>query len=203
MVALIRLAVREMAATLPSGSRLSSILTAALRANTNSGSRRNIADHYDLSNNFFRLFLDREMVYSCAMFTNEAESLEEALMRKLDRVCRKLDLTPEDRLLEIGTDWGAFAELAATRYGCHVTTTTISREQHAKASERLDRRGEASKRLELLMEDYRNLKGTFDKIVSIEMFEAVGFSCYDEFFGMCDRLLAPHGSMLLKDRNFE
>ena len=208
LVSLIRLAVRNMATTLPSGSRLSSPLSAVtriafrishrLRANTISGSRRNIADHYDLSNDFFRLFLDREMVYSCAMFVNETDSLEDAQRHKLDHICRKLNLKPGDRVLEIGTGWGAFAEVAATLYSCRVTTTTISRQQHAAARERFDRLGEAGCRIELLFDDYRNLRGMYDKIVSIEMFEAVGLKYYDAFFGACDRLLAPHGSMLLQ-----
>ena len=208
LVSLIRLAVRNMATTLPSGSRLSSLLSAAtrmafrishrLRANTISGSRRNIAAHYDLSNDFFRLFLDRDMVYSCALFVNETDSLEDAQRHKLDHICRKLNLKPEDRVLEIGTGWGAFAELAATLYGCRVTTTTISQQQHAAAKERFEGLGEAGRRIELLFEDYRNLRGSYDKIVSIEMFEAVGLKYYDAFFGVCDRLLAPHGSMLLQ-----
>jgi cyclopropane-fatty-acyl-phospholipid synthase len=208
LVSLIRLAVRNMATTLPGGSRLSSLLSATtrlafrishrLRPNTISGSRRNIAEHYDLSNDFFRLFLDRAMVYSCAMFVNESDSLEDAQRHKLDHICRKLNLKPDDHVLEIGTGWGAFAELAATLYGCRVTTTTISQQQHAAAKECFERLGEAGRRIELLLEDYRNLRGKYDKIVSIEMFEAVGLKYYDAFFGACDRLLAPHGSMLLQ-----
>jgi cyclopropane-fatty-acyl-phospholipid synthase len=197
-----------MATTLPGGSRLSSLLSAStrlafrishrLRPNTISGSRRNIAEHYDLSNDFFRLFLDRAMVYSCAMFVNETDSLEDAQRHKLDHICRKLNLKPDDRVLEIGTGWGAFAELAATLYGCRVTTTTISQQQYGAAKERFGHLGEAGRQIELLLEDYRNLRGTYDKIVSIEMFEAVGLKYYDAFFGACDRLLAPNGSMLLQ-----
>jgi cyclopropane-fatty-acyl-phospholipid synthase len=169
-----------------------------LRRNTIAGSRRNIAAHYDLSNEFFRLFLDREMLYSCAIFENETDSLEKAQMHKLDHICRKLELGPEDHVLEIGTGWGAFAERAVRRYGCRVTTTTISRQQHAAAQERFARSGAAGNRIELLLEDYRKLKGRFSKIVSIEMFEAVGLDHYDDFFGACNRLLTPRGSMLIQ-----
>ena len=125
-----------------------------LRPNTISGSRRNIAAHYDLSNDFFRQFLDREMLYSCAVFERETDSLESAQKNKLDRICRKLDLSPGDRVLEIGTGWGAFAERAAVRYGCRVTTTTISQEQYAAAAQRFDGLGSAGRRIELLLEDY-------------------------------------------------
>jgi cyclopropane-fatty-acyl-phospholipid synthase len=128
--------------------------------------------------------------------------LETAQQQKLDRICRKLELGPDDHVLEIGTGWGGFALHAARNYGCTVTTTTISREQHDYARERFD-----GERIELLLEDYRNLRGRYDKIVSIEMFEAVGLPFYDQFFGVCDRLLEPHGSMLIQtitmnDRTF-
>jgi cyclopropane-fatty-acyl-phospholipid synthase len=138
------------------------------------------------------------MVYSSAVYRDAADSLEEAQEEKLDRICRKLDLRPGDRVLEIGTGWGAFALHAARRYGCSVTTTTISREQHDYAREAFANAGEAGGRIRLLLEDYRNLKGTFDKLVSIEMFEAVGLEFYDAFFSTCDRLLTPSGTMAMQ-----
>jgi cyclopropane-fatty-acyl-phospholipid synthase len=177
-----------------------------LKANTIAGSRRNIGAHYDLNNEFFRLFLDRSMMYSCAWYEAADDSLETAQARKLDRICRKLELRPEDRVLEIGTGWGAFALHAVRHYGCRVTTTTISRQQHDYARSCFAR-DDAGGRIELLFEDYRNLKGRYDKIVSIEMFEAVGYEFYDQYFGACDRLLDPDGAMLLQtitmnDRKF-
>ena len=208
LVVLVRLAVRNIQhlesgnALLSAFSRLADTFRHRRRANTLEGSRRNIHAHYDLSNEFFRLFLDRRMMYSCAWYESEHDTLETAQQQKLDRICRKLEIGPGDRVLEIGTGWGSFALHAARRYGCAVTTTTISREQYDYARERF--RGEG---IELLFEDYRNLRGRYDKLVSIEMFEAVGFDYYDQFFGACDRLLEPHGSMLIQtitmnDRTF-
>ena len=170
--------------------------------NSRRGSRRNIAAHYDLGNDFFRLFLDPTMMYSCARFSRPGMSLEEASIAKLDSICRKLDLRAGDRVLEIGTGWGGFALHAARHYGCHVTTTTISREQHALARERIDAAGLAD-RVTLLLEDYRDLDaarlgGRFDKLVSIEMIEAVGHQYYDTFFRACSGLLKPEGLMLLQ-----
>jgi len=169
-----------------------------LRANSVRGSRKNIRYHYDLSNDFFRLFLDPTMAYSCAYFASPEDSLERAQMAKYERICRKLMLEPNDHLLEIGTGWGGLAIYAARNYGCRVTTTTISRDQHDYARETFRRAGLLGSRIELLAEDYRNLRGQFDKLVSIEMFEAVGHARYDEFFGACDRLLSRDGSMLLQ-----
>ena len=208
LVTLVRLAVRNLQqietsnAAISLFSRLADTFRHRRRANTVEGSRANIHAHYDLSNDFFRLFLDRSMMYSCAWYESEDDSLETAQQQKLDRICRKLETGPDDHVLEIGTGWGSFALHAAREYGCMVTTTTISREQHDYARERF--RGE---RIELLFEDYRNLRGRYDKIVSIEMFEAVGLEFYDQFFGACDRLLEPHGSMLIQtitmnDRTF-
>jgi len=168
------------------------------RDNSRTGSRRNIHEHYDLGNTFFRLFLDPNLMYSCAVYEDPGDSLESAQVNKLRLICDRLDLQPGDRLLEIGTGWGGLALFAATRYGCHVTTTTISAEQHAHAAARFRAAGEAGRRIDLRLEDYRDLQGRFDKIVSIEMFEAVGLSHYDEFFGACDRLLAPGGTMLIQ-----
>jgi cyclopropane-fatty-acyl-phospholipid synthase len=202
-VAVVRFAIRNLE-SLEQGNRLSSWVQRMLnrlahlrRDNTVEGSRRNIHEHYDLSNDFFRLFLDPSMVYSSAIFETEATSLEDAQREKLDRCCRKLGLQPGDHVLEIGTGWGALALHAAEQYGCRVTTTTISGQQHAGAQE-VFARSEAGSRIELLLEDYRNLRGRFDHIISIEMFEAVGLAHYDEFFGACDRLLKPGGTMVMQ-----
>lgn len=203
LVSVIRLAVRNLP-RLESSNRALSALSRAwdalrhrLRDNSISGSHRNIQAHYDLSNDFFRLFLDRSMMYSCAYFEHEYDSLETAQFQKLDRICRKLRLGPDDHVLEIGTGWGGFAEHAVRHYGCRVTTTTISRQQYEFARERFRLMPDGS-RIELLEQDYRRLKGRYDKIISIEMFEAVGLRHYDEFFGACDRLLKPDGSLLLQ-----
>ena len=169
-----------------------------LRDNTRAGSRRNIHAHYDLGNTFFRLFLDPHLMYSCAYYEQADDSLEVAQINKLRRICDKLDLGPNDHVLEIGSGWGGFALFAATRYGCRVTTTTISREQHKHAAELIAGAGDAGTRVELRLDDYRDLRGRFDKIVSIEMFEAVGLRHYDDFFRACDRLLSDDGVMLLQ-----
>jgi cyclopropane-fatty-acyl-phospholipid synthase len=168
------------------------------RDNSRSGSRKNIHEHYDLGNAFFQLFLDPNLMYSCAVYESPGDSLEAAQVNKLRMICDRLELQPGDRVLEIGTGWGGFAMFAATRYGCHVTTTTISSEQHAYAADRLASAGHIGERIDLRLEDYRDLRGRFNKIVSIEMFEAVGLAHYDEFFGACDRLLSPDGAMLLQ-----
>jgi cyclopropane-fatty-acyl-phospholipid synthase len=165
--------------------------------NTPAGSRRNIAAHYDLGNEFFRLWLDPTLMYSCAVFEHPQASLHEASVAKLDRICRKLDLQPSDHVVEIGTGWGGFALHAATRYGCRVTTTTISREQYELASERVAEAG-LQDRVRLLLEDYRDLDGRYDKLVSIEMIEAVGHQFLDTYFGQCSRLLKDDGAMLLQ-----
>ena len=178
--------------------RLASRLRHRFRANTVDGSRKNIRAHYDLGNEFYRLFLDPQMLYSCAHFRRDKDSLETAQEQKLDLICRKLHLEPGDRVLEIGCGWGAFAIYAARHYGVHVTAVTISQAQFDFAKERLARADLTPGHVRLVMEDYRCLEGQYDKIVSIEMFEAVGFDHYDEFFGVCDRLLVPDGSMLLQ-----
>jgi cyclopropane-fatty-acyl-phospholipid synthase len=174
--------------------------------NTRSGSRRNIAAHYDIGNDFFERFLDPTMMYSCAVFERQDMSLEEAQIAKLDRLCRKLDLKPGDHLLEIGTGWGALAVHAARRYGCRVTTTTISREQHALVRQRIAAAGLVD-RITLRMDDYRDLDGRYDKLVSVEMIEAVGHEYFDTFFRRCSELLVPGGTMVLQaitidDRQF-
>jgi cyclopropane-fatty-acyl-phospholipid synthase len=203
LVSLIRFAVRNLAlfeeknSFLSALSRFSGFLSHRRKSNTVEGSRRNISAHYDLSNDFFRLFLDRSMMYSCAWYETAEDSLEAAQIQKLDRICRKLELGPSDHVLEIGTGWGAFALHAVRNYGCRVSTTTISQQQfdHARA---LFDAFQCGDKMELLFEDYRNLRGEYDKIVSIEMFEAVGLEYYDTFFGACDRLLKRDGSMLLQ-----
>jgi len=165
--------------------------------NTPARARRNIAAHYDLGNDLFKLMLDESMTYSCAIFDDPTASLHEAQLAKFDRICRKLDLQPSDHVVEIGTGWGGFAIHAATRFGCRVTTTTISAEQHAFASERVHAAGVAD-RVTVLLQDYRELRGSFDKLVSIEMIEAVGWQYFDTFFRRCASLLKPEGSMLLQ-----
>lgn len=165
--------------------------------NTRTGSRRNIAAHYDLGNDFFRLFLDPTLMYSCAIFERPGMTLEQAQVARLERVCRKLDLRPTDHLLEIGTGWGSMAIHAAQHHGCRVTTTTISRQQYELAVERVAAAG-LEERITVLLEDYRDLDGTFDKLVSIEMIEAVGHQFYDTYFGKCGRLLKDDGLMLLQ-----
>jgi cyclopropane-fatty-acyl-phospholipid synthase len=168
-----------------------------LNRNTRSGSRRNIQAHYDLGNSLFEQFLDPSMMYSAAIFPGADTTLEEASRCKLERVCRMLELKPEDHLLEIGTGWGGMAEHAARHFGCRVTTTTISREQAAFARERIRNAG-LEDRVTVLERDYRELEGTFDKLVSIEMIEAVGHRFLPRYFASCSRLLAPHGLMLLQ-----
>ena len=169
----------------------------ALQRNTRTGSRRNIAAHYDLGNDFFELFLSPDLMYSSAIWAGADDTLEAASTRKLERICRKLDLKPTDRVIEIGTGWGGFALYAAQHYGCHVTTTTISREQHALASERVTAAG-ISDRVTLLLKDYRDLDGQYDKLVSIEMVEAIGAPYLDTYFGQLGQLLKPDGLALLQ-----
>jgi len=169
----------------------------ALRRNTRLGSARNIHAHYDLGNSFFELFLDDTMNYSAGIFETPDSSMREASVAKMDRACRKLRLKPGDHLLEIGTGWGGLALHAATRFGCRVTTTTISAEQHALATKRVRAAGLES-RVNILLEDYRKLSGTYDKLVSIEMIEAVGHEFLESYFRQCGRLLKPHGLMLLQ-----
>ncbi len=168
-----------------------------LRRNSRSGSRRNISMHYDLSNDFFALMLDPSMTYSSGLFDKPESSLEEASNEKYDRICRKLQLTANDHVLEIGTGWGGFAEHAAKQYGCRVTTTTISNEQHAYAAVRFSKAG-LSDQITLLKEDYRDLTGRFSKLVSIEMIEAVGQRYLPDFFAKCSQLLEPEGAMCLQ-----
>lgn len=166
-------------------------------SNTRAGSRRNIAAHYDLGNDFYKLWLDDTLAYSSGIFGSPESSLREASLEKFDRVCRKLDLREEDDVLEIGTGWGGFALHAAENYRCQITTTTISREQHAIARQRFEQAGLQSQ-VTLLQQDYRDLTGQFDKLVSIEMIEAVGHRYLDQFFRQCSQLLRPDGTMVLQ-----
>jgi cyclopropane-fatty-acyl-phospholipid synthase len=168
-----------------------------MRRNTRSGSRRNIAAHYDLGNDFFALFLDPTLAYSCAIFPTGESTLLEASEAKSDRICRKLELKPEDHLLEIGTGWGGFAMYAARKYGCRVTTTTISQKQY-EFSQNLIREAGLENRVTVLRDDYRRLRGSYDKLVSIEMIEAVGHQYFDSYFRVCSELLKPEGMMLLQ-----
>ena len=203
LVDVVRLFVLNMAALdgLEGGfARLTNPLRKALhtlRRNTRDGSRRNIAAHYDLGNDFFRLFLDETLMYSAARFEYPGQSLYDAQVARLDRICRKLELEPTDHLLEIGTGWGGLALHAAQYFGCRVTTTTISREQWRLARERVREAG-LEDRIEVLCRDYRDLDGTYDKLVSIEMIEAIGHSYYDTYFARCAQLLKPEGAMLLQ-----
>ena len=166
------------------------------RRNTRSGSEQNIQAHYDLGNEFFRLFLDESLTYSCAIWDG-CDDLGAAQQAKFDLVCRKLNLGPGDRVLEIGCGWGGFAMHAAQTTGCHVVGITVSREQHRLASQRVAAAG-LDDRVRIVYSDYRDVEGTFDKVVSIEMFEAVGREYWDDFFATCERVLRPGGAMLLQ-----
>lgn len=167
------------------------------RRNDQAGSKRNIAEHYDLSNDFFKLFLDRNMMYSSAVYAHPEQSLEEASDGKLALICEKLQLSSQDHVIEIGTGWGGFALHAALHYGCRVTTTTISQAQYDEARRRVEEAG-LSHRITILLEDYRNLAGRYDKLVSIEMIEAVGHQFLDGYFATCQRLLKPGGLGLIQ-----
>ncbi len=169
----------------------------ALRRNTREGSRRNIAAHYDLGNDFFSLFLSSDLMYSSALWAGEDDTLEAASTRKLDAICRKLQLRPSDRVIEIGTGWGGFALHAARHWGCHVTTTTISQEQHALATQRVQQAG-LQDRITVLLQDYRDLAHTYDKLVSIEMVEAIGAPYLEAYFDKLGRLLKPEGLALVQ-----
>lgn len=167
------------------------------RRNTKDGSRRNVSDHYDLGNDFYRLWLDRRMMYSSAIWERDEMTLEEAQEARLDRICVKLELSPSDHLVEIGTGWGAMAIHAASHYGCRVTTATISRAQHDLAVKRIQDAG-VSDRITVLLKDYRELTGSYDKLVSLEMIEAVGAEYFETYFCKVGRLLAPDGLALIQ-----
>lgn len=168
-----------------------------LRTNSPKRARRNILAHYDLGNEMYSTFLDSTMMYSSAIYPQPASSLEEASWYKLEQICQKLDLKPEDRVIEIGSGWGGFAIHAASNYGCHVTTTTISDAQYLEAAKRISAAG-LNDRITLLKQDYRQLTGRFNKLVSIEMIEAVGHDFLPEFFQKCGQLLDEDGAMLLQ-----
>jgi len=167
------------------------------RRNTLRGAQANIAVHYDLREDFFRLFLDDSLTYSSAIFSYSGASLGAASLAKCERACEKLQLLPEDRVLEIGTGWGGLAQYMASEHGCQVTSTTISRRQFEFARRRIVEAGLVH-RVEILCQDYRNLQGRYDKLVSIEMIEAVGHEFLPEYFAACGRLLAPDGKMVLQ-----
>jgi cyclopropane-fatty-acyl-phospholipid synthase len=209
LVTLVRIGARELPRLDPIRRALLPVKRVIARAprNTIRAARRHIAAHYDLGNDLFATFLDESMTYSCAAFDDPEMTLAEAQGAKLERACRKLELTPDDHLLEIGSGWGALAIHAAHNYGCRVTTTTTSREQHELATRRVAEAG-LEDRVTILFEDYRRLVGRYDKLVSIEMIEAVGWQYFDTFFGKCSELLAPGGLMLLQaitidDRRYE
>jgi cyclopropane-fatty-acyl-phospholipid synthase len=178
-----------------------------LNSNTTEGSRKNIAAHYDLGNELFQRFLDPTMMYSSAMFNECTNTLQQASELKLKTICDKLDLKPTDHVIEIGTGWGGFAIYAATNYGCKIASTTISEQQYRLAKERVEAAG-LSNKITLLLDDYRHLKGRYDKLVSIEMIEAVGYQFYDSYFSKVSSLLKPDGLALIQaititDQRFE
>lgn len=183
--------------TRPILSRISSKIMHLMNSNTTSGSRKNISAHYDLGNDFFELFLDPTMMYSSAIYPTEDATLEQASLHKLDTICKKLRLSKDDHLIEIGTGWGGLAIHAAKNYGCHVTTTTISQKQYDHACAAVAREGLEDK-ITLLLEDYRQLQGQYDKLVSVEMIEAVGHKYYASYFEKCSNLLKDDGLMLIQ-----
>ena len=168
-----------------------------LNRNTPRGSKRNIASHYDLGNEFYKLWLDETLTYSAGIFRDRYTTMQQASQAKLERACRLLNLGPQDHLLEIGSGWGALSTYAARRFGCRVTTTTISEEQYSHTQQLVEQLG-LGHRVKVLKSDYRDLEGKFDKIVSIEMIEAVGHRFLPTFFEKCGQLLAPGGDMVLQ-----
>jgi cyclopropane-fatty-acyl-phospholipid synthase len=176
---------------------LANRLVHLMRPNSVQTSRRNIHEHYDLGNNFYRLFLDPTMTYSCGLFTAEEQSLEAAQVAKYERLCRQLKLSATDHVLEIGCGWGGFSCHAAKKYGCRITAVTISQEQFDYARARVAREG-LDDRVEIVLQDYRHITGTFDKIVSIEMLEAVGEAYLDTYFAKCAEVLKPDGLMAVQ-----
>ncbi|VTR55691.1 Cyclopropane-fatty-acyl-phospholipid synthase [Serratia fonticola] len=167
------------------------------RRNYRKQARENISAHYDLGNEFYAHFLDEDLLYSSALFTADDQALSQAQQAKMERLCEQLALTAGDHLLEIGTGWGAMAEYAARHYGCRVTTTTLSREQYIWATERIARAG-LQDRVQVLLCDYRDLTGQFDKLVSVEMIEAVGKRYLPDFFRTCQARLRPGGKMAIQ-----
>ena len=168
-----------------------------LNENSVRGSKKNISRHYDLSNDFFSLFLDKNMMYSSAIYKSRKTSLDDASTNKLDVICKKLNLKKTDHVIEIGTGWGGFAIYAAKNYGCKVTTTTVSIEQYKFSKQKIKEAG-LGKKIKVLLKDYRLLKGQYDKLVSIEMIEAVGYQFYDEYFKIIGQLLKIDGEALIQ-----
>ena len=203
LTAVLRVAARNVNKLDAARRRLTPVREPYLRArqafvrNTPRRSRKDIEAHYDLGDDLFERMLDPSMMYSCALFERPGMTLEQASMAKLELIYDKLDLQPTDHLLEIGTGWGSLALHAARSRGCRVTTTTISKDQHATAVRRVREAG-LEDRVTVLLEDYRDLTGTYDKLVSVEMIEAVGWKDFDTFFARCSELLAPDGAMLLQ-----
>jgi cyclopropane-fatty-acyl-phospholipid synthase len=213
LVALARIAARNMAPLDRWRRRLHPILVPFQRTlwrvprNNRGASRKHISAHYDLGNDLFALYLDESMMYSSAVFPSPEATLAEAQEHRLERICQALELGPDDHLLEIGTGWGAMAAYAASRYGCRVTTTTISREQREGALRRIQDAG-VEDRVRLLLDDYRELDGRYSKVVSLEMIEAVGWQYFDHFFRRCSELLEPDGlfflqAIVIDDRLYE
>jgi cyclopropane-fatty-acyl-phospholipid synthase len=203
LVSLTRIAARNLASLDRWRRRLHPVAGPLQRAagvvprNTRRGARENISVHYDLGNELFEAFLDERLLYSCAFFPEPGATLEEAQLAKLERICVGLRLSPDDHLLEIGTGWGALAIHAASKFGCRVTTTTISREQFDYARRRVAEAG-LEDRVTVLARDYRDLEGSYDKLVSIEMIEAVGWQYFKGFFAKCSSLLTADGLMFLQ-----
>ena len=213
LVGLMRIAVRNLGPLDRLRRRLHPILSPIQRTlwrvprNSKRAARRHISAHYDLGNDLFALFLDESMMYSSGVFPDPEASLGEAQRNRLERICQALELGPDDHLLEIGTGWGAMATHAAANYGCRVTTTTISTEQREGALRRIADAG-VEDRVRVLLEDYRDLRGRYTKLVSLEMIEAVGWQYFDEFFSRCSGLLEPDGlfflqAIVIDDRLYE
>ena len=203
LVNLVRLMVRnrdmldEMEGSLTFLARPLRKLSHLVNRNTRKGARRNISAHYDLGNEFFSLWLDASMMYSCAIFEPEDISLVQAQHLRLERVCQRLNLQNSDHLVEIGSGWGALAIHAARHYGCKVTTVTISQKQYELAKQRIEEVG-LSGQINILLKDYRDLDGQYDKLVSLEMIEAIGYEQYDSYFAKCSELLKPGGRLLIQ-----
>jgi cyclopropane-fatty-acyl-phospholipid synthase len=213
LVALVRIAARNMGFLDRWRRRLHPVLAPLQRTlwrvprNSPRAARRHISAHYDLGNDLFALYLDESMMYSSAVFPTPDATLAEAQEHRLERICQALELGPDDHLLEIGTGWGALAAYAASRYGCRVTTTTISQEQREGALRRIQDAG-VDDRVTVLLDDYRDLRGRYSKLVSLEMIEAVGWQYFDVFFRRCSELLEPDGlfflqSIVIDDRLYE
>ena len=213
LTGLIRLAARNLAVLNQLENRFAAVSKTfekakhRLRSNDKSGSKSNILAHYDLGNDMYERFLDDTMMYSSAVYQSPDTTLADAQQHKLALICQRLQLTANDHVIEIGTGWGGFAIYAATHYGCHITTTTISDAQYNEAQQRVEAAG-LSDKITLLKQDYRELTGQYDKLVSIEMIEAVGHEYLPTFFAKCNSLLKPTGLMVLQaitfnDQNYQ